>query len=139
MRDMLNSINPVRAISPAAAVTDNTAFVSQIIDTKDYESLTFVILTGSLADADATFTALVEHGDNAALSDAAAVDDKELVGTEALASFTFTHDDATRKIGYVGSKRYVRLTVTPSANTGNAFVAAVALRGHPGQFPTSNP
>jgi hypothetical protein len=139
MRDMLNSINPVRAISPAAAVTDNTAFVSQIIDTKDYESLTFVILTGSLADADATFTALVEHGDNAALSDAAAVDDKELVGTEALASFTFTHDDATRKIGYVGSKRYVRLTVTPAANTGNAFVAAVALRGHPGLLPTSNP
>lgn len=139
MRDMITSINPVRAISPAAAVTDTTAFVSEIIDVKGYDSLTFVILTGSLADSDATFTALVEHGDNAALSDAAAVDDKELVGTEALASFTFAHDDATRKIGYVGSKRYVRLTVTPAANTGNAFVAAVALRGHPSFAPTSNP
>lgn len=139
MRDMLNSINPVRAISPAAAVTDTTAFVSQIIDVKGYDALTFVILTGSLADADATFTVLVEHGDNSALSDAAAVDDKELVGTEALASFTFAHDDATRKVGYVGNKRYVRLTVTPAANTGNAFVAATAILGHPAQQPTPNP
>lgn len=139
MRDMLNSINPVRAISPAAAVTDTTAFVSQIIDVKGYDALTFVILTGSLADADATFTVLVEHGDNSALSDAAAVDDKELVGTEALASFTFAHDDATRKIGYIGNKRYVRLTVTPAANTGNAFVAATAILGHPAQQPTTNP
>jgi hypothetical protein len=139
MRDMLNSINPVRAISPAAAVTDTTAFVSQIIDVKGYDALTFVILTGSLADADATFTVLVEHGDNSALSDAAAVDDKELVGTEALASFTFAHDDATRKVGYVGNKRYVRLTVTPAANTGNAFIAATAILGHPAQQPTANP
>jgi hypothetical protein len=139
MRDMMNSINPVRAISPAAAVTDNTAFVSQIIDVKGHDSLTFVILTGSLADADATFTTLVEHADLANFSGAEAVPDSELVGTEALASFTFAHDDATRKIGYVGHKRYVRLTVTPAANTGNAFVAAVAVLGNPAQQPTPNP
>jgi len=131
MRDLANHMTVRRAISPAAAITDNTAFVSQIIDRAGYESLMFAITTGALADADATFTALVEHGDAANLSDAAAVPDSQLTGTEALASFTFAHDDATRKIGYVGGKRYVRLTITPAGNSGNAFVAAVAILSHP--------
>ena len=136
--DLMNSVHPVRAISPVS-VADNTAQVSQIIDMQSHASLTFVILTGSIADADAAFTALVEHGDQANLSDAAAVPDAELLGTEALASFTFSDDDETRKIGYVGSKRYVRLTVTPASNASAALIAAVALLGHPHVAPTANP
>ncbi len=131
MRDLANHLTVKRAISPAAAVTDNTAFVSQIIDRAGYESLMFAIATGSLADADATFTALVEHSDNANFSASAAVPDSQLTGTEADASFTFAADDATRKIGYVGGKRYVRLTITPANNSGNAFVAAVAILSNP--------
>lgn len=127
MRDFASLVNIRRAISPAAAVTDDTALVSQIIDRAGYEGLVFAISTGSLADADATFAVLVEDGDVADLSDAAAVADEHLSGTEALAGFTFADDDAARKIGYTGSKRYVRLTITPANNTGNAFVSAVAL------------
>lgn len=127
MRDLASSIAVRRAISPAAAITDNTAFVSQIVDLAGFESAMFVINAGSLADADATFTTLVEHGDQANLSDAAAVPDSQLTGTEAAASLTFTDDNAVRKIGYVGSKRYIRMTVTPANNSGNAFISAVAL------------
>ncbi len=133
MRDIANSVAFRRAISPAAAVTDNTALVSQIIDTSGYEGLCFAIATGALADADATFAVLVEHGDAANLSDAAAVPDAQLTGTEAEAGFTFAADDATRKIGYVGSKRYVRLTITPAGNSGNAFISAIAVLMH-GRF-----
>ena len=136
--DLVNSVHPVRAISPVS-VADNTAQVSQIVDLQSHASLTFVILTGSIADADATFTVLVEHGDQANLSDAAAVPDAELLGTEALAGFTSSDDDKTRKIGYVGSKRYVRLTVTPASNGSAALIAAVALLGHPHVAPTANP
>jgi hypothetical protein len=127
MRDLANSIAVRRAISPAAATTDNTPFVSQIIDLAGFDKMMFVINAGALADADATFTTLVEHGDQANLSDAAAVPDSQLTGTEAAASLTFADDNAVRKIGYVGPKRYVRLTVTPANNTGNAFISAVAL------------
>jgi hypothetical protein len=120
-------------------VSDNTAQVSQIIDRQGYESVTFAIAAGSLADADATFAVLVEHGDQSNLSDADDVDDADLLGTETLAGFTFADDNATRKIGYVGGKRYVRLTVTPSNNGSAALVAAVAILGHPHVSPTSNP
>lgn len=137
--DLHNNINLKRGISPAAATTDNTAFVSQIVDTRGYGSVEFAILTGSLADADATFTVLVEDGDASNLSDAAAVADSELLGTEALASFVFSDDDKVFKIGYVGNKRYVRVTVTPANNTGNAFVAGLWILGNPTLLPTANP
>jgi len=138
MRDLMNNITPKVAIAPVV-VTDNTAQVSAIIDRKGYDSLTFLILMGTLADADATFTVLVEEGAAANLSDAAAVADADLIGLEATAGFTFADDGATRKIGYKGGKRYVRLTVTPSGNSGNAPIAAVAVLGHPFSRPTANP
>jgi hypothetical protein len=137
MRDLMNNIDVKRAISPVS-VADNTATVSEIIDTTGYKSLTFVIATGSLADADATFAVLVEDGDNASLTDNAAVADAELVGTEALAAFAFGDDNECRKIGYRGAKRYVRMTITPSNNASAALIAAVAVL-EPNVLPAANP
>ena len=91
-----------------------------------YDSLMFAISIGTNTDADVTFTVLVEEGDASNLSDNAAVADADLNGTEALAGFQFDDDTETRKIGYRGSKRYVRLTITPANNgAGNIFMAAI--------------
>ncbi len=136
--DLQNNINPIRAISPVS-VADNTAQVSQIIDRRGYGALEFIIATGSIGDADATFTVLVEDGDAANLSDATAVADEQLLGTEALAGFQFDSDDKTRKIGYIGNKRYVRLTITPAGNASAALLSAVAVLGCPELAPTANP
>jgi len=125
MKDLHYSVKYSRALSPVAAVSNNTAYVSEILDTANFTANELVILTGSLADADATFTVLLEEGAASNLSDAAAVADGDMLGTEAGASFTFANDDTTKKLGYIGSKRYIRATITPANNTGNAFVAAV--------------
>lgn len=138
MRDMMNNIHTAPAIAPVV-VTDNTAQVSAIIDLRDYDACTFVITTGTLADADATFAVTMDHGNASNLSDAAAVAAADLVGTYAAASFTFADDGETRKIGYVGNRRYVRLTITPSNNTGNAPLAAIAVLGYPRIAATANP
>lgn len=124
--DLHNTLTYRRAISPAA-VSDNTAFVSQIIDMSAAQGLEFVINVGTLADADATFTVLVEDGEASNLSDAAAVSDDNLIGTEAGASFVFSDDNAIKKIGYKGPKRYVRLTITPANNSGAATIGAIAV------------
>lgn len=122
--DLHNSIKISRGLSPVAAGTDNTAYVSQIIDTANFSATEFLILIGANTDADATFTVLVEDGDNASLTDNAAVADAYLLGTEVLASFDFSDDNETRKIGYIGPKRYVRVTITPANNAaGNIFIA----------------
>lgn len=125
MRDSYNNLVFLPGL--CASVSDNTAQVSAIIDTRDYKSMTFAIATGTLADSDATFTVLVEDGDQPDLSDNAAVADDFLIGTEAGASFTFAEDNVTRKIGYIGNKRYVRLTITPANNASAAALAVIAV------------
>lgn len=138
MRDLLNQIQFKRGLSPVASAADNTALVSQIIDRLGYDSAGFVIATGALPDADATFTVLVEDGDAANLSDAAAVADGDLIAQdpssttapEAQASFTFAADDNIRKIGYRGIKRYLRLTITPAANASASLLCVIAVLGN---------
>lgn len=139
-KDLHNNIHTVAGIEPVAARTDNTAIVSAIVDTQGFGSCEFVLMIGTNTDADATFAVLFEDGDVSTLTDNAAVSDDELLGTEALAGFTFADDGETRKIGYVGGKRYCRVTVTPSGNAaGNIFLAGVWILGHPDQAPTINP
>lgn len=138
MRDLHSNIHVLRVISPVS-VADNTAQVGQIIDRQGYHSLEYVIATGSIADADATFAVLLEESDDSGMSGATAVADADLIGTEALAAFQFDDDNETRKLGYKGHKRYTRLTITPSANASAALLSAVAVLGHPANAPTDNP
>jgi hypothetical protein len=140
MRDLFNHTNPVVALAPVAvALANNTAQVCAIIDRKGYDSVTYNIITGTLADADATFAVTMDEGDDAALADAAAVAAADLLGTYALASFDFSADSKCLKIGYRGSKRYTRLTITPSNNAGNAPLAVIAQLGYANVSPTPNP
>jgi hypothetical protein len=132
MRDQASNIT-VRPVIAPAANTDlgTTPLVGTIIDQLGYESLTYAVVTGTLSDANATYTVLLEEGDAANLSDATEVADADMIGTEAAAGFTFAHDAATRKLGYIGSKRYTRLTITPAgADSGDSPIAAVAILGN---------
>lgn len=136
--DLHNNIKVSRAISPKAAGTDNTAWVSEILDTANFEANELVIAIGANTDVNATFTVLMEEGDDSALSDNAAVADADLLGTEALASWTYDDDNETRKIGYKGSKRYIRATVTPAGNdSGNIYMAALWIQAGGRKAPIS--
>jgi len=135
-KDLHNNIDVRRAISPKRETT-NAASASQIIDRKGYESLEFVIVAGTLATAAATFTPSLEHGDESNLSDTASPAATELLGTLAEATFDGADDDTVYKIGYRGTKRYVRLTITSASNTGNADFAAVAILSNPQKAPVA--
>lgn len=138
--ELHNNLDYKRAISPAAATTDNTAYVTQILDMQGLQSAELVILAGSLADADATFTVLAEEGNQANLSDNTTINANDLIGTPALASFDFSADNKVFKLGFkpTGAGRYKRVTITPANNTGNVFLAAVWVTA-PLLRPTPNP
>lgn len=97
-------------------VLDATVLVSAttILDTVGSESLTVAF------EADGSTTVIsLEHGDDSGLSDAVAVPAQFLIGelTPAAAGAAL--------VGYVGKKRYVRVTVTnPVAGT-----SIMALQG----------
>jgi hypothetical protein len=137
MRDLMNRLHLVPAMAPVAAITDNTAIVSAVCDLKGFGACMLALVTGTDADADATFTVLIEDSDDNITF--AAVDDAYLDGTEVLASYNFADDAECRKVGYVGIKRYVRATVTPAANTGNVFLGGIWVLGNPSRQPTANP
>ncbi|MDF3810681.1 MULTISPECIES: hypothetical protein [Rhodopseudomonas] len=118
-------------------VTDNAPIVGVIVSHAGFNSLTYAIQSGIVADTDAWFAVLLEHGDAPDMSDAVAVPDDNLLGTEALAGFTFADDAATRKLGYVGDKLYTRLTITPNANTGSAPVSAMGVLSHANTRPVA--
>lgn len=145
-RDLHNQIKCSLAFTPVAATTDNTAYVSNILDTQNFDANELVLLLGSLADVDATFTSLFEEGDNSALSDNAAIASTDLLGSlagtitaGAGSAFNpgFADDNKCRKIGYKGTKRYIRMTITPAANTGNIFLSGVWVQGSPRTIPQS--
>lgn len=142
MEDMAHNIQVKRVISPVA-VGDTTPAVGQIIDHLGYESATYIITLGAIGDADMTAAVLLEEGDAANLSDNTAVADADMIsqtsGTapETAAGFKFDSDNQVRKLGYIGFKRYTRLTITPSANTSDALISAVAVLGDPNSAPVT--
>jgi hypothetical protein len=134
----MNNIHPVVAIAPVV-VSDGTAQVSAAIDVRHYKSVTFIILLGTLADSNATWEVTIKEGSTSTQGAHTAVADKDLVGTEALAGFTFESDGETRKIGYKGDQDYVSIEIDDVvANTGNAPMAVLALL-EPYEAPASNP
>ena len=135
---LYNNLKISRALSPVAAGTGNTPYVSQILDTQNYASHMLAIAIGVNTDVNATFTVLLEEGDTATLTDKAAVNDTDMVGTEALASFTYNDDNETRKLQYIGHHRYIRATITPAGNdAGNIYMAAVWIQGNGRKSPQS--
>lgn len=141
LHELHSNILATIGVAPvASAQTDNTAIVSAIVDMRGHKALEWVIATGTLADADVTVAATIEHGDAANLSDAAAAPTDCLIGTLAAAGFRYDDDSAIKKIGVVphkgAGKRYWRLTLTPSANSGALPVTVIALR-LPQQLPTA--
>ncbi len=141
MRDLINNLQVKRVLSPVS-VSDNTAQVGQVIDGQGYNSVSYAIAIGSVADADATFTVLLEESDASgsgytAVADADMISQTAGTAPETAASFQFDSDNQVRKIAYLGNKRYTRLTITPANNASAALLSAVALLGHPAYGPVT--
>ncbi len=133
-KDGHNNIDDRVALDPAAITTDTTT-VGNIIDTQGYESLEYLAYTKILTDGDYAFK--LEEGDDSGLSDAADVPSDEVLG--ALTGFVDdTDDDAVKRVGSIGKKRYQRLSiVSTSTTTGVDILGAVAILGHPKHAPVA--
>ena len=138
MHELHNNVYATLGLAPVV-VADNTAQSTAIVDLKGHKSVEFFVLTGAVADPDATFAVTMTHGDAVddvsnptSITDSAAEDADCLIGTLAGASFTFAADNTVKRVGYSpgrgAGKRFVRLTLTPTGNSGNAPLAILAVR-----------
>ena len=128
MKDLHNMLKLTRVVSPISQA-GNTAMVGAIIDRQGFDSLEFAITLGTITTAGTTYTPLLEEADASNMSGSNVVAAADLIGTIAAASFVDSEINTTKKVGYKGSKRYVRLTLTPAGNTGASTISAIAVMG----------
>ncbi len=121
-----------------ATLSGTSPATGNIVDVRDYGAATFALITGTVADAGDTagITFVVEESDTTADADFSAVADADLVGTEAGLAVTAdgSDDTAVGSIGYIGTKRYVRVVATGTTGT-DATLAGVWILQKPRYAP----
>ena len=136
-RNLNSLLKAVISVENKAQAETNAVEVTNAIDRFGYDSVLLVLLTGTLAVNAAKFAVKVQHND---VSDAADTgwsdaDDGEVLGDSL--PFTGANDNKLAQVSYIGTKRYVRLHITPSANTGAWAVSVLGILGFPLYGPSS--
>lgn len=123
VRDPYASVLAKPSINPATMnATTTGSSVDRDSGSKMFQAALVVIVTGTMTDGSHVIS-LEESADNSSWSAVAASDIQGTAPTLAAAD-----DNVVKQIGYLGSKRYIRVksTVTPGA-TGGIYGASVVL------------
>jgi hypothetical protein len=128
-KDMYNNASPAQTLAPAARTLSANG-VS--VDLKGFESVLVLIATGAWTDGSHTFE-VQESDDNATFTPVA---DADLQGTEPVID-AGADGNQVYKVGYIGSKRYVRVVTTVSGTTTGAVYGVEVVRGHARHMPVS--
>lgn len=126
-RDGSNSKKILWAKTPAAISTDTTT-ASNIIDTAGYDKVTFVLT--ATAWTDGAYIPAVSESDDSGMSGENAVADANLTKLEAdcsVGAATTQSVDGSKKIGYLGNKRYVTCDIVSSGTSSGATVGVLAI------------
>lgn len=134
-KDLHNNIDAENALD-SQTIGSNTTTVGNIIDTRGFGGLEFLIQSGTLTDGD--YVPLIEEGDDPGLSDAAEIPAASYLNGKPDATFALADDDLVKRIGVkLGTKRYIRLSlVSTNVTTGGVFSAA-AVKGNPDNAPVA--
>jgi hypothetical protein len=117
------------------AITTNTTTNGLIVDTQGSYSVMWAIHSGTITDG--VYNVQIREGDMANLSDGTLTSADFIIGDVADARFVAADDNAVKKIGYAGKKRYVRLEIVSTAVTSGGTLSASALLGHPRHAPAA--
>lgn len=152
-RDLYNNLGVVQLLTPQSI--NDTDTTSSLLDKRGFDSAAILVAIGNSTglDADSTLEVFIQESDTTADADftAVAVADLQrdttglssattagLVGTLNLA----TEDQVTIKVGYLGSKRYIRAKLDFTTGTGGITACpacVVGLLGNAHQKPVSAP
>lgn len=135
MRDMHNTQINARGITPVAIGSTGTGQTGKVVDLSGYNGVEFYVSYGSITATNAVFTVTVKDGD--ATGSLTSVADTYLAGTEAAAGVGATSARAsgvskniTKRIGYLGSKRYVQCNVKSTVTAGT-LISVLPVLGYP--------
>jgi len=108
-------------------VTEGETAVGAIIDTKDYDNGIYFVPYSSLYTT-GEFTLILEHGNDAGLSDATIIPEDQLVyGNLPVISSGIIEGTALKKEGVFGNKRYLRASMIGTGAGATALVGVLAI------------
>jgi hypothetical protein len=116
-------------VALSANISTNTTTNGAILDTANFElGLMFTLMASAYTDG--TYDVTIEHGNDPALADAAALSSDNLIGT--LANMQLTAVSASgaklKTIGVFGNKRYVRLNIVSTGVTTGADLHVISTQ-----------
>lgn len=128
MKDLFSNVKVAAALAPAvqSAATETAA-----LDLRDFGSVVYAVSTGAIA-GDGDFGVKLQHSDTTTSGDfvdvpAALYESNAPETLEAASGY---------KLGYRGTKRYVRLALTKAGGTSIA-AGATAILGYPAVAPVA--
>lgn len=129
MRDMKNNMDAVNSLAPAAYTASSNG---SGVDLQGYDAAMVVFSSGAadFVDTDEVYTPSVEESDDNVNYTGVAAGDLEgtLAGLSA---------NSVQRVGYKGSKRYIRAVLTIAGTTPSVQAAGIVLRGRPAQAPVA--
>ena len=138
MRDSIS--NRQMVLLGTVTLSGTTPGATAWADTRGWDAAKIVLVTDTVTDAgDANgFTVTVQHSDTTAAADAAAIVAADSVtGAISLAVTVDADDDKLiGAIGYIGSKRYLRVRGVGTTGTAATF-KAYAILGAPARAPAT--
>ena len=130
-RDLKNDIKIVNGLN-IASITTNTTTGGVEVDTQGYESVTIEVITG--ARTDGTVTPLLQESDVTATY-SGSVADEDLIGLEADAALSALN--ARSRFGYIGKKRYIKVSLVSTSVTTGLTAGASVILGNPKSAPVA--
>lgn len=134
-KDLYNNLDVDHTIAPQF-INSNTTITGSEVDLRGFEGALFCIHAGTIAGSSSAniYTPEVQESDSSGTGFTAVADANLLPTTtpEASAALNGGIDNAVKKIGYIGTKRYVRLVLTTTAfTTAGGYVSATVAKGAP--------
>jgi hypothetical protein len=138
MRDMLSNKQVV--LLGTVTLSGTTAGATSWVDTREFDAVTLILATDTVTDAgtSAGFTFTAQHSDLTTSASAAAIVAADSV--DGAIALTVTADGDDNKviggIGYIGSKRYVRMNGVGTTGT-DATVKVYGILNKPHRAKTT--
>ncbi|RMD62208.1 MAG: hypothetical protein D6826_07960 [Alphaproteobacteria bacterium] len=147
MQDLHSNVAPVQAL-PAQTINQATgALVSADVDLAGFNAAQVVVHFGDIVELGASpvgsaqIAVTLEHaGDDGtgAPGPYSAVAAADVIGVAAVSGgivATVTSDLVPMSVGYVGDRRFIRITLTPTGLTSGGPAGVIVNKGHPRHAP----
>lgn len=135
-KDLHNNISTCMMLEGTDITADAT---SNLLDTKGFESAEILVVIGALTGVDGSnhFQFKLQESDSVVGTSFTDVDAKDILGAFTKVDAA-TEDSTIQRVGYKGTKRYVRVDINETGTISAGILAVVGILGNGRSVPSAD-